>query len=108
MNRTLTIEDHVLGTAAKIREAKGLTMDDCDFIIAKDCNNWNAGSIFIRNSEWSHKFLDLWISMRFNTSIEFYYKWKEQASLIHILNNMPEFVGNHVTEIPQKIMVIIE
>ena len=69
MNRTLTIQDHVFGTAAQIRANQGLTMDDCDLILSQDCNSWNAGNIFLRNSEWSLEFLERIIDLRLNTSL---------------------------------------
>ena len=104
MNKTLTIEDHVLETVSEIRAKQGLTMDDCDFIIAKDCNDWNAASFFIRHSEWSIRFLEKWVSLRHNDTIRNFHAFKEQAVLAHVLDNMKDFVGNHVTQVPQELI----
>ena len=46
MNQTLSIQTHILDYAKRIKEEKGLSMEDCDFLYAKDCNGINVGVIF--------------------------------------------------------------
>jgi hypothetical protein len=57
MNEKLDLHTHVFEQAKKKREESGLPWDTVEYIIAKDCNGMNAGSFFIRVSEWSIEFL---------------------------------------------------
>ena len=109
MNKSLKIESHVFQAAAKVRAKQGLTMDDCYFIYAEDCNGFNSGSVFIRNSAWTREVILRTIASRggidiYGKPIPKYHHFDEQASLGHILQNMHEFTGNRATKVDQRII----
>ena len=92
MNETLKL-DRVIEAAKDIRSKQNQTLHDCDFIIGEDCNGINAGSFFIKNTEWSREFMNRVLEYNDpNTN------WAEQQTMNIIISNT-SFSENHVTYI---------
>ncbi|KAL2636278.1 hypothetical protein R1flu_007757 [Riccia fluitans] len=71
-----------------------------DLIVTKDVTGVNAGMFFIRNSEWSRQFLDLWWNQ--TTFVEPFGLCKsgDNSALKHLINTMPEAEFKQHVRIP--------
>jgi hypothetical protein len=113
MNTTITVE-HIIQLAVakkyveKLEETNSpnnLTLEVAEqltcIILAKDANDFNTGSLLIRNNDFSRKFFkDVW-SKRFDQSIHNINNWWEQAVFIFLVKNDPS-VNTHISLLTQK------
>lgn len=67
-------------------------------LISGDHNGINAGSFFLRRSEWTDMFLDLWLDPFYISQT---WPGKEQDAIIHMLQHH-KFVQEHVGILPQR------
>jgi len=75
------------------------SVDDIHLLISGDHNGINAGSFFLRRSDWTEKiFLDLWLDPFY---IDRDWAGKEQDALIHIIEHH-KFIRQHVGILPQR------
>lgn len=88
--------------AALLEKYQTESAGKADIIIAKDCHGINAGSFFLRNSEWTNGFLKEWLAYQNRTDYPNHDVWKEQAALteLHSLNFMN--AKDHIFFVPQK------
>jgi hypothetical protein len=100
MNDTLRIQDHILNPIMKLHADKNVT-EDLDFIGSKDCNGFNAGSFFMRNSPWARCFLEqMWkVDPK---KVPRYIEFPEQATLAHLLSN-DTFSAGHYEYVPMQL-----
>lgn len=68
-----------------------------NFLVAGDHNGLNAGSFFLRQSEWAEMFLDLW---RDPLYVERDWPGREQDAMIPVIQHH-KFVSNYVGIVPQ-------
>jgi mannan polymerase II complex MNN10 subunit len=86
-------------------KATDLLDDKYDLVVTRDCNWFNAGSFFIKNSEWSKNFLrqgtvvDIVLNVT-NPSPDFF---REQAAIMNVKDANPGY-DSHFKWIPQKQM----
>ena len=97
MNETLKL-DRVLVAAKDERSRQNLTMDECNFIIGQDCNGINAGSFFIKNTEWSKELMRRALEFEDPHTI-----WAEQFAMKNIIANS-SFAENHVTYVHMSLI----
>ena len=67
-------------------------------LISGDHNGINAGSFFLRRSDWTDMFLDLWLDPFY---IQQPWPGKEQDAIIHMIQHH-KFVQDHVGILPQR------
>ncbi|KAL7753236.1 hypothetical protein RI367_001011 [Sorochytrium milnesiophthora] len=70
-----------------------------DVLIARDCNELNAGSVFLRNSPWTLEFLDR-VSSSYGTTVAVDHPWQEQEAIIR-LHHSDASVRQHILMSPQ-------
>lgn len=74
--------------------------NNINLLIAGDHNGINAGSFFLRRSDWTNMFLDIWLDPLYRGM-----DWagKEQDALIHMMQ-YHKIIGDHVGILPQRMM----
>ena len=55
---------------------------DVQLIISKDCFDFNSGSFFLKNSNWTHHFIDKWLSYEGDESVERIKVWCKLQSIL--------------------------
>jgi hypothetical protein len=75
---------------------------EVDIIIANDCNGFNAGSFFIRKSNWTIDFIQKWKAMEYRDDFPNAALWREQAALVHLYNINELQAKEHIYIVPQK------
>jgi hypothetical protein len=120
MNPTIDLASHVLSTHAlgqKLRKGEAYHLrgegrdgifhtpenpdpNQVNLVITGDHNGINAGSFFLRRSDWTNTFLDFWLDPYYVGS-----DWpgKEQDAIIHMIQ-YHKFVRDHVGIVPQRTM----
>jgi hypothetical protein len=77
------------------------SVDEMHLLISGDHNGINAGSFFLRRSNWTENiFLDLWLDPFY---IESNWPGKEQDAIIHMIDHH-KFIREHVGILPQRII----
>lgn len=71
-----------------------------DMVIAQDANGVNAGSFFMRRSDWTRSFLDIWGDPVF---YEKNFERQEQDVLNHIMLHHPK-MREHIAIVPQRVL----
>jgi hypothetical protein len=71
-----------------------------NLVITGDHNGINAGSFFLRRSDWTDVFLDLWVDPYY---VERDWPGKEQDAIIHMIQ-YHKFISDHVGIVPQRTM----
>jgi mannan polymerase II complex MNN10 subunit len=97
-NTSIRIEEFLEDAKSHVnRFETGQKWEDVDMIAAADCQTFNAGVLFFRNSEWTRNYLDRVWSMRRTPNKS------EQDCLRDILESTDEFgAGNkHLLMVPQ-------
>jgi hypothetical protein len=79
---------------------------DIDIVLCKDRNGINTGSVFIRSSEWTDKFIEKWISYENDTEILKHDRIGifEQPAFNHMFNNNILNLKDHLSIIDQRKM----
>ncbi|ORX92722.1 hypothetical protein K493DRAFT_303137 [Basidiobolus meristosporus CBS 931.73] len=93
MDYSVPLEDRVLANLTKPENANK------DLIIAYDINGFNAGSFFIRNTEWSLEFLRLIYEPKYKTR----FGYAEQGTMQHLFETRPD-VAEHFYFVPQNLI----
>ncbi|KAK9720527.1 hypothetical protein K7432_004107 [Basidiobolus ranarum] len=91
MDSTIALEDHVLVNITNPEYSHK------DMIIAYDCNGFNAGSFFIRNTPWSLDFLAKIYQPQYSTR----FGYAEQGAMQHLYETSLE-VAEHFYFVPQN------
>jgi hypothetical protein len=73
-----------------------------DVIISNDNTNLNTGSIFLRTSEWTDKFINRWMSYENDTTIPNHHVWWENAAFIQMYQRDELDLQSHVSIIEQR------
>ena len=87
-----------------IQAVQDMYSEEIDIIISKDCNDFNSGSFFMRNSAWTNQFIDRWIAHSSNKTIPRIDIWWEQAVLIEMINNNEMDVSKHLAVVQQSML----
>jgi mannan polymerase II complex MNN10 subunit len=93
-----------ISVASLIQSVQDIYSREIDIIISKDCFDFNSGSFFMRNSDWTDKFIDRWISHSSNKSIPRIDIWWEQAVLIEMIKNNEMDVNKHLAVVQQSML----
>ncbi|ORX81302.1 galactosyl transferase [Basidiobolus meristosporus CBS 931.73] len=91
MEQRYTIEDHVLSHVSQNRHFEK------DIVMSWDCNGLNTGSIFMRNSDWSRKFLEDMLEQSWDDP----HKYGEQRKMQGLFHSGQEVV-DHFNFIPLR------
>ena len=75
-----------------------------DLIIAKDCNGINAGSYFLRKSEWTETFLQKWLSLMLRSDYENASLYQEQAALTELVRINWDNADKHILFVDQNLI----
>jgi len=98
MRKNETIDVHVIDGSSHVSLNISPDPDpnDINFIISEDVASINAGSFFIRRSDWAEIVLDLWMDPLYRDFV-----CQEQDAIIHMIANH-RFVSDHVALVPQR------
>jgi hypothetical protein len=97
MNRRISVESLILGV-------QDLYSREIDIIISKDVISFNSGSFFLRNSDWSRRFVEKWLEYEDDTSVPKIETWWEQAALLKMYDDNELDVKNHLVEVRQSLI----
>ena len=89
LNPSISLDKVIADAIAKFEEERN--DKDLHLILNKDCNGFNGGQFFIKNSDLSAEWLTRAYESRSDSSIEKVFFWWEQAVLKHILENDEKF-----------------